>query len=188
MSALNTFIQEIENRKKKEISILNNHLSETKSKILKTKEDTNKELEEKYSNEAKIKSQRESARINESARLKAKKIIYDAINENMNSTFEIIKNELKNYVNGPDYSTTLKKMLNYAKKQLGDTIVIHCRSEDLPLVKDMKANVGSSIITMGGILFSDKRGKKEIDMTFEELLRNREDDIKGYLLKKMVNL
>jgi vacuolar-type H+-ATPase subunit E/Vma4 len=41
---------------------------------------------------------------------------------------------------------------------------------------------------MGGILAEDERGNREIDLTFEELLRVHEDDIKNLLLERMMNL
>ncbi len=187
MSALNTFIQEIEGRKKREISTLNASLNEVKSKISKTKEESLKAIEEKYSNESKVKSQRESARISESARLQAKKILFDAINANMDSTFGKIKSELSDYTKKSEYRVILENMVNYAKRYLGEDIVIQCRAEDVDILKDMKVKIGSPIPTIGGILSTDVHNTKEIDMTFEELLRNHEDDIRGFLIKKMVN-
>jgi vacuolar-type H+-ATPase subunit E/Vma4 len=43
-----------------------------------------------------------------------------------------------------------------------------------------------SINSLGGILAEDKAGTRELDLTFEELLRTRGDDVKGYLLEKLV--
>ena len=45
---------------------------------------------------------------------------------------------------------------------------------------------GSPINTLGGILSENKEGKRQLDLTFEELLRTREDDIKSFLLERMV--
>ena len=38
----------------------------------------------------------------------------------------------------------------------------------------------------GGIIAEDNEGKKEFDLTFEELLRTSEDKVKSFLLGKMV--
>jgi vacuolar-type H+-ATPase subunit E/Vma4 len=46
--------------------------------------------------------------------------------------------------------------------------------------------IGSSIDTLGGIVAEDNEGRKEIDLTFEELLRTNEDKVKSFLLEKMV--
>ena len=85
MSALNTFEQEIQDRKKKELAILNSLLDEKKNRISQIKNEKLREIKEKSENEAENKAQREYARITESARLEAKKILFDAINTNMST-------------------------------------------------------------------------------------------------------
>ena len=53
MSNLNAFIQEIEERKQKEISLLDSTMNDKKTNIQKTKENTIKALQEQYNKEAK---------------------------------------------------------------------------------------------------------------------------------------
>ena len=187
MSISDTFIKEIEESKSKKIKILDSTLAEKKAKIQHMKEITIKEMENQYSNEAKAKSQREAGRIVEAARLKAKKILFDAINANMNSTFDTITKELKSYTQKPEYKNTLQRMLNYAKQKLGQNIIVYCREDDKIILKGINnVIVGSSIQTIGGILAEDKNGTRELDLTFEELLRTHEDELKNFLLERMV--
>jgi V/A-type H+/Na+-transporting ATPase subunit E len=187
MSISYTFIKEIKESKNKKISILDSSFAERKAKIQNLKENTMKEIEKQYLKEATTKSQREAARIVEAARLKAKKILFDAINANMASTFDIIIKELTNYTQKPEYKTTLQRMLNYAKQKLGPNIIIHCREDDKKILKETNnVIVGSSIQTIGGILAEDKNGTRELDLTFEELLRTHEDELKNFLLERMV--
>ncbi len=94
MARLDIFIQEIENRKEREISLLESTLAEKKAEIKHKKESTIKELQDLYTQEAKVKSQKESARIVEAAKLTAKKILFEAINAKMDSTFDIIQKEM----------------------------------------------------------------------------------------------
>jgi vacuolar-type H+-ATPase subunit E/Vma4 len=49
----------------------------------------------------------------------------------------------------------------------------------------MNIPIGSSIGALGGIIAEDKDGKRELDLTFEELLRTKEEDVKSYLLERM---
>ncbi|MDQ4074266.1 MAG: V-type ATP synthase subunit E family protein [Thermoproteota archaeon] len=188
MLSLDTFLNEIESRKRSEISFLDNTLAEKRSSIQKAKENTIKELKEYYANEANTRCIREGARISEAARLKAKNILFDAINKNMDSTFELIRQQIKDYVEGPQYLETLQKMISCAEKELGPPITIHCRLEDVSALKKINANMGSTINTLGGILAEDERGIREMDLTFEELLRVHEDEIKNLLLERMMNL
>jgi len=187
MSLSDTFIKEIEESKSKKIKILDSTLAEKKAKIQHMKEITIKEMENQYSSEAKAKSQREAGRIVEAARLKAKKILFDAINENMNSTFDTITKELKSYTQKPEYKNTLQRMLNYAKQKLGQNIIVYCREDDKIILKGMNNIIfGPAIQTIGGIRAEDKNGTRELDLTFEELLRTHEDNVKNILLERMI--
>lgn len=186
MSALNTFDEEIRDRKKKEISILNSLLDDKKAKIEAIKAEKLKDIKEKYENEAENKSQREYSRITESARLESKKILFDVINTNMDTAFDSIKHELKTFTKKSEYKKTLERMVSFAKKEFGDEVTIRCRESDITIVKDLKANTGQQLNTIGGIIAIDKNGTRELDLTFEELLENHEDEIKNFLYEKMV--
>jgi V/A-type H+/Na+-transporting ATPase subunit E len=181
---LNPFIQEIEDRKRREINSLNQTLDEKKSQIETNIANSTKSIEEKYRTESILKSQREAARIRESARLTAKKIIFDSINENMETTFQALKEELRNFVKKAEYKKILEKMVESAKAQLGNDIVIKCRKEDVEIIKKLGIGIGGNINTIGGLIASDKMDLREIDMTFEELIRNHEDELKTLLMEK----
>jgi V/A-type H+-transporting ATPase subunit E len=186
MTNLDTLILEIEKRKENERSHLETALAKAKREIEQTKEAKIKELQDHYLNEAKTKSNREAARIVESAKLKAKKILFEAINANMDTTFETIKNEMKTFAQKPEYKETLQRMVSYAKNTLGPDIIIHCREGDRSVLGDMNVQIGSSMNTLGGIVAEDNEGKKELDLTFEELLRTSEDKVKSFLMEKMM--
>ncbi len=117
-----------------------------------------KDLKENYANEAKTKAEREGARIVEAGKLEAKKILFDAINKNLDSTFDVIKKELDGYSKKPEYNQVLQKLVDYSKK----------------------------VLAKGGFIAENKDGTKEIDLTFEELLRSNEDEIKNTILEKIL--
>lgn len=183
--SIETFIQEIESRKRKEIASLEKELQESKSRLEAEMNHTLKEIQERYSTEAKIKSEREQARIIEASKLQAKKILFDAVNANMQSAFEVIHKELENYTKGPQYKKALETMINTAKKKLGPNIIVHCREEDKAILKELGVTTSKSIKTLGGIIAENKEGTRELDLTFEELLRTNEDQVKSFLSEKM---
>lgn len=183
--SIETFLLEIENRKKKEIESLEKDLAEKKSKLQTEMNITVKEIQEKFANESKIKAEREYARIIEAGKLQAKKIMFDAINANMQSAFTVIEKEIETYTKSPQYKKALETMVNSSKKKLGQNIVVHCRDEDKSSLKDLGVTIGKSIKTLGGIVAENKEGTKELDLTFEELLRIHEDRIKSFLSERM---
>jgi vacuolar-type H+-ATPase subunit E/Vma4 len=54
------------------------------------------------------------------------------------------------------------------------------------VLSDLSIPIGPPIHTLGGIIAEDSKGKKEIDLTFEELLRTGEDKVKSFLLERMI--
>ncbi len=103
----------------------------------------------------------------------------------MDSTFKVIKDEMESYAQKPEYKNLVKKMINYAKSILGNEIIVHCRTKDVPILKEMNISTGIPINnTLGGILAENKEGTRELDLTFEELLRTKEDDIKSFLVER----
>ena len=183
--SIDTFLHEIENRKKKDIENLNKELNDKKSATETKKNTAIKELQEHYSKEAKIKSERESSRIIEAGKLEAKKILFEAINKYLDSTFDDIKKKISNYTTTPEYKKILQNMVETSKKKLGEKITVHCRKEDQDVFKK-DINIGSTIQTLGGIIAENKDGTKELDLTFEELLRTHEDEIKSTILEKVL--
>jgi vacuolar-type H+-ATPase subunit E/Vma4 len=104
----------------------------------------------------------------------------------MHSAFESIRREIKNYTKKAEYKKSLENMVNFAKSQLGQDVIISCRDADAQVIKDLNVTVGPPIDTVGGITATDKDGTRELDLTFEELLENNEDELKNYLYEKMV--
>jgi vacuolar-type H+-ATPase subunit E/Vma4 len=183
--SIETFIQEIESRKRKELEGLEKDLAEKKSKLQSEMNNTIKEMQERFSSEAKIRSEREQARIIEASKLQAKKIMFDAINANMQSAFAVIQQEIENYTKSAQYKKALETMITNSKKKLGQNIIVHCREEDKPILKELGVTTSKSIKTLGGIIAENKEGTRELDLTFEELLRTNEDQVKSFLSEKM---
>ena len=184
--SIDTFLHEIENRKKKDIENLDKELADKKSATEIKKNTAINELQEHYSTEAKIKSEREASRIVEAGKLEAKKILFDAINKNLVSTLDVIKQDLSNYTKTLEYKKVLQKMVETSKKLLDKKILVHCREEDKSVFTSEDIAIGSSIQTLGGIIAENNDGKKELDLTFEELLRTHEDEIKTTILEKIM--
>ena len=74
-------------------------------------------------------------------------------------------------------------MLAYASKRLGPGVTIRCRAADAAILKKLGAKVSSpNLETMGGFKATNSDGTLELDLTFEELLRNREDEARAFIL------
>jgi vacuolar-type H+-ATPase subunit E/Vma4 len=184
--SIENYVAEIQDRKRREVESLDIRLAEEKKAIQIKKDNAIKEIQEYYSNDARLKSEREAARIVEAARLQAKKILFEAINLNLDSAFVIIREKLRTFAESTDYKVALQKMVGTAKKQLGPNIKIICREQDRSALTDMGVNVIKTNQTIGGVIAENENGSKELDMTFEELLRIHEDEVKSSILEGIV--
>jgi vacuolar-type H+-ATPase subunit E/Vma4 len=184
--SIENFIEEINGRKRRELQALDTRLVEKKAAFQIKKDNTIKDMQEYFSNEAKLKSEREAARIIEAARLQAKKILFDSINLNLDSAFEVIKEGLRSYAKSSEYNVALQKMIVTAKKNLGSKIKVSCREQDRSPLTEIGVTVIKTIQTIGGVIVENENGTKEIDLTFEELLRIHEDDAKGLIMEDML--
>jgi V/A-type H+/Na+-transporting ATPase subunit E len=184
--SIETFIEEIKTRKGKELEALAIRLIEEKTALQTKKDNTIKTMQEYFSNEAKLKSDREAARIVEAARLQAKKILFDAVNMNLDSAFEVIKGQLRSYTNSKEYKATLDKLIANAKKNLGPNIKVCSREQDRSPLSELGVTVINKIQTIGGVIAENENGSKELDLTLEELLRIHEDEVKSSIMEEIM--
>jgi vacuolar-type H+-ATPase subunit E/Vma4 len=184
--SIETFIEEIKTRKGKGLEALAVRLAEEKTALQIKKDNTIKTMHEYSSNEAKLKSEREAARIVEAARLQAKKILFDAININLDSAFGVIKGQLRSYTNSNEYKGTLHKLIANAEKHLGPKIKVRCREQDRSPLSKLGVTVINTIQTIGGVIAENENGSKELDLTFEELLRIHEDEVKSSIMEEIM--
>jgi len=183
--SVETFLREIENRKRRELEALDREVAEKKEALLRDKNTRVQELQERYTREAHIKSEREYTRIVEAGRLQAKRIIFEAMDANLDSALGVIRQELKNYTKNAQYKKTLEEMINVARKRLGQDVQVHCREEDRQILKDLRVTISNKPIqTFGGIIVENKEGTMGLDLTFEELLRTRDEEVRAILLGK----
>jgi V/A-type H+/Na+-transporting ATPase subunit E len=184
--SIGTFLEEIENNKKKKLKDLSDRLSRDKAALQGNADLAIKDATTHYSTEATIRSEQEATRIIEAAKLQAKKIIFEAVNVKMDSIFAQIKTEIADYTKTPEYKNTLKKMALTAQRSLGKNIGIGCKEEDRSSFNDLGVNVTKTISTIGGLTAENMDRTMELDLTFEELLRIHEDEIRATIMEAFV--
>jgi V/A-type H+-transporting ATPase subunit E len=184
--SIETFIEEIKGRKGRQLEALAVRLAEENTALQFNKDNTIKTMREYFSNEAKLKSEREAARIVEAARLQARKILFDAININLDSAFEVIKEQLRSYASSDEYKGALHKVIANAKRNLGPKIKVRCREQDRTPLSELGVTIIETIQTIGGVIAENENGSKELDLTFEELLRIHEDEVKSSIMEDIM--
>ncbi len=180
-----TFLREIRNRKRRELEALDAELTEKQESLLSDQDAKVQDLRERYTREAQLKSEREVTSVVEAAHLQAKRMIFKALEANLNSALDVIRQELGNYTKNPQYKKVLEEMIKISKTKLGEDIQVWCREEDRLILNEIGVTISNDTIqTQGGIIVENKEGTMELDFTFEELLRTHEEEIGAILLEE----
>ena len=181
--AAESLLREVEAKRKNALDALE---AEYSAKVAEVKSRTERESSfviESAKKQAGELAQRERIRIEGASKLQAKKSIFDATEKMLESNISSLRQALAEYTGSKEYAELLPRMAKYASKRLGGDTVVLCREKDAPILKKAGFEVlHSNLNTMGGLKAERKDGTLELDLTFEEILRGREDEVRGLIL------
>jgi V/A-type H+/Na+-transporting ATPase subunit E len=181
--AAESLLNEVEEKRKKTIEMLEAEYSAKKAEVANRAAEQRGYISESSKKEAAALVQRERIRISGAAKLQSKKMIFDATEKMLENNLAALKQSLADVAGSKEYPSLLSKMLAYASKRLGGTITVRCRPADAAILKKLGAKVSSSNLeSVGGFKATNSDGTLELDLTFEELLRNHEDEARAFIL------
>ena len=185
MAAAEALLGEVEEKRKKTIQMLEAEYSAKKDEVAKKAAEQRSYIQDSGKREGEAAAQREKVRIEGAAKLQAKKMLFDATERMLESNLTALRDVLADYAESKEYNDLLAKMAAYADRRLGGSINVTCRSADAPTLKKAGVKVASSeLSSIGGFKATSRDGTLELDLTFEELLRSREEDARASILGK----
>ena len=96
-----------------------------------------------------------------------------------------LEQAMAEYASSPAYHELLTAMVKYATKRLGGKVGVVCRKADEAALKSAGAKViSTNLKAIGGFKAENEDRTLELDLTFEEILRGREDDVRAAVLGK----
>jgi vacuolar-type H+-ATPase subunit E/Vma4 len=180
-----TLLEEVEEKRKKTIEMLEAEYSEKKAEVERKAAEQKAYILDSSKKEAEAAAQRERIRVSGAAKLQAKKMLFDATEKMLETNISALEQVLSDFAKSDDYHKMLAKMAAYANKRLGGRITVRCRPADAATLKKHGVDVTSSDLEcMGGFKATSADGTLELDLTFEELLRVREDTARALILGK----
>jgi vacuolar-type H+-ATPase subunit E/Vma4 len=183
--AAESLLKEVEEKRQKTIEMLEAEYSAKRSEVTNRAAEQRAYILDSSKKEAAALVQRERIRIEGAAKLQSKKMIFDATETMLESNVASLKQVLSDVSGSKEYPELLSKMAAYASRRLGGGITVRCRASDAAVLKKLGVKVAASNIeSMGGFKATSADGTLELDLTFEELLRNREEDVRGFVLGK----
>jgi len=185
MMGVDTLLKEVEDRRNKAIHALEAEYSAKREEVKKRTAEQVAYLTGSAQKEAVNLSQKETTRVEGAAKLQSKKLIFDATEKLLENNIAGLRDALAEYASSPAYAELLARMAKYASMRLGGKIVVTCRKQDEAALKAAGARVtATNLNSIGGFKADSENGSLELDLTFEELLRSREDEVRASILGK----
>lgn len=185
-SGAEALLRELEQRKLNALRSIEEEFNTQLNQLEIMKKNEIDSIKKSAEDEAANKSQAEANRIIGAAKLEAKRIIFDATEQMLERNLRRLEELLKSYASSDSYKELVLKMANYATKRLGKNALISCRSEDKQLLaKKGFRLMDNELNCIGGIKAYDSDMSVELDLTFEELLRMKEEQIRAAIMQEV---
>ena len=181
--SLERLVAEIESRAQQQIADEQARYEKEKAQILADRARRMEAVRSAILRRAGQDAARERTRRIASARLEAKRLDYEHQEARTRELLDIVKARLGDYANGPEYPKLLKRMYAAAVARLGKDLKIRGRAEDARWLRSV-AGAGFDdrpLPVTGGFVAETADGTRRLNLTFDELLRLREDELRPFL-------
>ncbi len=180
-----TLLKEVEEKRKAALKQLEDEYGAKTAEVRKRTSDERNRIIEASKTEAALLSQKEQARIAGAAKLQVKKMGFDATEKMLESNISALRQVLAEFADSKEYPQLLPRLVQYASKRLGGNIGVRCRAADAQTFKKVGARVLSADLpAIGGFKAESEDGNFELDLTFEEMLRNHDEKVRASIMGK----
>jgi vacuolar-type H+-ATPase subunit E/Vma4 len=117
------------------------------------------------------------------AKLEARKKLYEAREHRLEASVDATRKLLADLTESSDYPAVLKRMFATAQESLGKPVRVRGRAEDASLLQKVagKSFDPTPAPIVGGLVAETADGARRLNLSFDELLRLREDRVRELL-------
>jgi vacuolar-type H+-ATPase subunit E/Vma4 len=117
------------------------------------------------------------------AKLQSRKLLYEARERRLEDGLKETRTLLSNFTGTPAYPAVLKRMAEVATESLGRQLRISGRAEDAAVLAKVagKAFDPTPQPILGGLVAETTDQSRRLNLSFDELLRLREDEVRELL-------
>lgn len=181
--SLETLVEEIRRRGEADLAAVTANRDTESAQII---AETDRRLDEIHAESARsleAEVVREHAQRIAAAKLQARKMLYEAREKRLEGALAETRGLLTEYTRSPQYPAVLRRMLTVATDTLGKPVRISGRAEDAPLLSKLagKSFDPTAQPIVGGLIATTPDGSRQLNLSFDELLRLREDRVRELL-------
>jgi vacuolar-type H+-ATPase subunit E/Vma4 len=117
------------------------------------------------------------------ARMQSRKLEYEAQERAMNASLDAVRDLLRQFTKSDEYPEVLRRMYSVATDELGKDVRVTGRAEDATLLRPLagKSFDSTPVPILGGLVAETPDGERRLSLSFDELLRLREDRVRSLL-------
>ena len=180
---LEALVEEIRQRAEAELAATMERQKTESAKILEERDRKIRDIRESSERATETESAREHAQRVAAAKLQSRKMLYEAREQRLEQGLKQTRTLLSDFTSTPAYPNVLKRMVETATSSLGKQVRISGRSEDAPLLSKAAGKTFDATAQpiLGGLIAETTDGSRRLNLSFDELLRLREDAVRELL-------
>lgn len=181
---LERLLEEIESRAQRELKEEEARQAAETRRLTEERDRRISELTTEGERGAQGEAARERAQRIASAKLAARRLEYEAREKQMTASLTEVRRMLSELTKGPEYPPLLKSLYAHAVERLGKGVKVAGRAEDAQALKAVagKGFDSTPLPILGGLVAETPDKARRLALTFDELLRLREDELRDLLL------
>ncbi|MCI4335614.1 MAG: hypothetical protein L3K17_00230 [Thermoplasmata archaeon] len=181
--SLERLVDEIRQQAEAEISAERQRLESEQARLAADRDRRIRDLQAESTRLGELEIGRERAQRLARAKLEARKLVFEARERRMGRLIGRTRQVLGEFTRSEEYPALLKEMYGYAVRSLGKQVRVSGRAQDAALLKTVagKAFHDTALPITGGLVVETSDGARRLDLSFDELLRRREDRVRELL-------
>lgn len=180
---LERLVAEIRARGERELTEESEKFEAEKGRLLADREQRVATIQNDFRTRSEAEARRERAQRVAGARMQARKLEYEAQERAMSASLETVRALLRKFTQGEEYPEVLRRMYALALDELGKDVRVSGRAEDAAVLRSIAGRsfdpTPASI--PGGLIAETPDGARRLTLSFDELLRLREDRVRSLL-------
>jgi vacuolar-type H+-ATPase subunit E/Vma4 len=181
--SLESLVEEIRRRGEADLAEIQAKTAQETARIAAERDRRIEELRTAAERATEAETARERAQRIAAAKLAGRKLLYEAREARMKSSIEETRTLLSDVTRSAAYPAVLKRMVAAATDALGKQVRISGRAEDGAALQKVagKAYDPQPRAILGGVVAETIDGSRRLNLSFDELLRLREDKVRELL-------
>jgi vacuolar-type H+-ATPase subunit E/Vma4 len=181
--SLESLIDEIRARAEAELKATDEAQRAATAKIAADRDRAIQEITDSNARATETEVARERAQRIAAAKLKSRKMLYEARERRLEAALKETRDLLARYTDRPEYPGVLRRMVQVATDELGRSLKVSGRAEDAARLQKVagKSFDPTPQPILGGLIAESTDGSRRLNLSFDELLRLREDKVREIL-------